>query len=103
MMGRINGESYLTRVSELLGRDMNRIKRAQSLRGEEREDRDLLVYLLWKRGAFTNEEVGDFFGMSYSAISHIVRRVRDEMAQSKKYQRRLKIVNSQINDPNFTF
>jgi len=47
MVGRIDGESYLTRASELLGRDMNRIKGAQRLRGEEREDRDLLVYLLW--------------------------------------------------------
>ena len=96
MVGRINGESYLTRASELLGRDMSRIKRAQRLRGEEREDRDLLVYLLWQRGAFTNEEIGEFFGVSYSAVSHIVRRVRDELAQNKRYQRRLEVVNSQF-------
>ena len=96
MVGRIDGESYLTRASALLGRDMNRFKQKQRVHGEERDDRDLLVYLLWKRGAFTNEEIGAFFGVGYSAVSHIVRRVRDELSQNKRYKIRLKLLNSQI-------
>lgn len=96
LVGGIDGESYLTRASALLGRDMNRFKQKQRVHGEERDDRDLLVYLLWQRGAFTNEEIGAFFGVGYSAVSHIVRRVRDELSKNKRYKIRLKLLNSQI-------
>jgi len=35
-------------------------------------ERDLLVYLIWKTCMLPNEEIGRLFGMSYSAISHIL-------------------------------
>jgi len=37
-----------------------------------KNDRDLLVYLVWKICRLPNEENGRLFGMTYSAISHIL-------------------------------
>ena len=53
-------------------------------RGNERkdifhDDRDLLVYLVWKICLLTNEEIGSLFGMRYSAISHILSSMRTRM------------------------
>jgi len=66
------------------------------LYGEEREDRDILVYLIWQRGAHTNEEIGGYFGVGYSAVSHIVRRVKNQLRQDKNYRRKMNTINSQI-------
>ncbi|MFH1488421.1 MAG: hypothetical protein ABII06_05915, partial [Pseudomonadota bacterium] len=96
MVGRIDAEGYLARASALLGRDLKRFRETGRLYGEEREDRDILVYLLWERGAFTNEEIGGFFGVSYSAVSHIVRRVKSQLREDKNCQRKRDFINSQI-------
>ena len=38
-------------------------------------NRDPLAYLIWKTGIMTNEKIGEFFDLSYSSISHIVKSV----------------------------
>jgi putative transposase len=96
MVGRIDAEAYLGQASGLLGRDLKRFRETGRLYGEEREDRDILVYLLWERGAFTNEEIGGIFGVSYSAVSHIVRRVKSQLREDKNYQKKQGLINSQI-------
>lgn len=96
IVGRIDAEACLERASALLGRDLARIRDAGRLYGEEKEDRDLLAYLLWERGAFTNEEIGRLLGVSYSAISHIVRRVKSRLSEDTKCRKRKDLVVSQI-------
>ena len=96
IMGRIDAEQYLIRASTLLGHDLNRFREMGRLYGEEREDRDLLMYFIWQRGGFTNDEVGGLFGVSYSAVSHIVKRVKSRLRGNKTWQKKLESVNSQI-------
>ncbi len=59
----------------LLGRKVKDDGPGQRIRGEKKEDRDLVVYALWEKGLFKNEEIGQVFGLSYSAVSHIVKDV----------------------------
>lgn len=96
MVGMIDADEYLMRASALLGRDLNRFREMGRLYGEEREDRDLLVYLLWEKRAFMNEEIGRFFEVSYSAVSHIVRRVKRQLQKDKNWKRKRDSLNSQI-------
>jgi putative transposase len=96
MVGRMDVEDYLRKASALLGRDLNRFREAGRLYGEEKEDRDILVYLLWQRGTFTNEEIGRFFGVGYSAVSHIVRRTKGRVRAEARYQKKRDNINSQI-------
>ncbi len=84
------------RTSAFLGRDLKRFKETKRLYGEEKEDRGILVYLLWERGSFTNDEIGGVFGVSYSAVSHIVRRVKSQLREDKKYRKKRGSINSQI-------
>ena len=39
------------------------------VRGEIKEDRDLVLYALWEKGVFGNKEIGQVFGLSYSAVA----------------------------------
>ena len=49
-----------------------------------KEDRDLLVYLVWKICILSNEETGRLFGMTYSAISHILGSMRTRMQKDSE-------------------
>jgi hypothetical protein len=49
----------------------------------ERDDRDLLVFSVWKTGILTNEKIGNLFGMTYSSISHIVKTVRVKIEEDR--------------------
>ena len=55
LVGRINAEEFLTRASALFGRNLQRFRETGRLYGEERQDRDSLMYYLWERRGFTNE------------------------------------------------
>jgi len=44
----------------------------------------------------TNEAIGKFFNMSYSAVSHCVKSFKDKMGKDKDLRRRFELVNSQF-------
>ena len=45
---------------------------AKKIVPDEKEKRDMLIYLLWKIGHLSNQEIGSFFGVTYSAVSKVV-------------------------------
>jgi chromosomal replication initiation ATPase DnaA len=80
---------------------LEKLKKAQRLYGKDKENRDLLVYLLWERGVHTNEGIGSLFGLTYSSVSHIVKRLKAQIRNSNKLKEKHKLLNSQykIFDP----
>ena len=84
-VGRVDVEVFLNSASRLLEFDLKRIREAGRLYGKEKEGRDLLIYLLWERGAFTNEEIGEFLGVTYPAVSHIARKVKCQLNKDRDY------------------
>jgi len=63
---------------------------AQRISKQKKEDRDLLVYLVRKNCVLTNEEIGHLFGMSYSAISHIISSMKTMLQQNPDLQNKYK-------------
>lgn len=59
--------------------DLDDIRHSRRIPKSKKEDRDLLVYLVWKTCILTNEETGRLFGMTYSAVSHILSSMRCKM------------------------
>jgi len=57
-----------------------------------KDDRDLMIYLIWKTCILTNEETGRFFGMTYSAVSHVLSSMRTRM----KKERDLRVKYNQL-------
>jgi len=85
----------LEQGAKLLDCDLEKLKKAQRLYGKDKENRDLLVCLLWERGVHTNEEIGSLFGLTYSSVSHIVKRLKAQIRDSKKLKEKHKLLNSQ--------
>lgn len=68
----------------------------QRARGKRKEDRDLVIYALWEKGLFRNEEIGQVFGLSYSAVSHILKEVRVRIKKDPRMGSKTKRINSQF-------
>lgn len=49
-----------------------------------------------REGVFRNEEIGKVFGLSYSALSHIVRDVKEQVKKDARVGSKAKRVNSQF-------
>ena len=48
-------------------------------------NRDLLIYLLWQLGQLTNQQIGEKFGLSYSAVSQRVSNFKGLLIKTKRY------------------
>ena len=83
------------RALGLLGREIGGYAPGHRTRGEVKEDRDLVLHALWEMGVFGNEELGRAFGVSYSAVSHIVRDVRDHIKGDPRITSKAESINSQ--------
>jgi putative transposase len=95
VLASIDTMELVRRSSALLGREVEEFKRGGRLRGEAKEDRDTVIYALWETGLFGHEEIGRLFGVSYSAISHIIADMKLKKTDSPVRNKLIK-VNSQF-------
>jgi len=59
-------------------------------------NRDLLIYLLWSTGWYSNQEIGNLFGLGYSSISRRVSIMKTMIAKDGKLKKRFTRLKSQI-------
>jgi hypothetical protein len=68
-----NTVSFLNKAAKILNCDIRRFRQSSRISSSDKEDRDIIVYALWKSGILTNEKIGELFGVTSSSISHSVR------------------------------
>lgn len=66
--------------------DLDVIRRSRRIPKSLEDDRDLLVYLVWKTCMLSNQETGRLFGMTYSVISHILSSFRTRIKKAPELQ-----------------
>lgn len=82
----IDPEKVLGKAAAILNCDLDYMRHSRRISGFIKDDRDLLVYLVWKICILSNEETGRLFGMTYSAISHILCSMRTRMQNDSYLQ-----------------
>ena len=92
----INLEDLLKKSAKLVQIDIDKCVQAKRLHGIDKHKRDLIVYFLWNKGLMTNEKLGHFFNMSYSAVSHCVKIFKEKMNKDKKVKHQFEKLNSQF-------
>ena len=60
--------------------------------------RDLLIFLAWRAGGQTNREIGERFGLTYSAVSRRVGIVRNGLKHDAELNDRLEQIERVIGD-----
>ena len=62
----------LSKASKVLQCDLERIKNSPRVSESDKTKRDILLYLLWQEGTYTNIQIGGLSGLTHSAVSRRV-------------------------------
>ena len=89
-------ETLLTKAAKLLGCDVQTFRRAKRLVGPDSLKRDILIYLLYQSGCWTNQQIGDMFNLTYSAVSRRVSILKKNMANDEVLYKELETYKSKI-------
>jgi hypothetical protein len=87
-------ETFLVKAERRLKCDVKDFVQAGRLSGADKDKRDLLLYFIWRAGHLTNEQIGNLFGISYSAVSHTVRSFKAKLKKDQKLQAKFSQFNS---------
>jgi len=68
----VNIETVLSKAAGILKCDMDLCRESPRITKSVKADRDLLIYIAWQLGVATNQEIGEKFGLTYSAVSQLV-------------------------------
>ncbi len=86
----------LEQVSEILECDIEEFKNTRRISQDNKLKRDIIIYLLWKTGAYTNKEIGVHLGLGYSAVSRCVSNCNELLNTSKTFKKGYNSVKSLI-------
>ena len=85
---------YLRSGAQIFGCDVDYFISAKRLSGADKDNRDLLLYGIWKTGQFKNEKIGGLFGLSYSGVSHAVKSAKLKLSKRRHLQAKFDRLNS---------
>jgi putative transposase len=86
----------LEKAARALGADLERFKNSGKVSGRDVLDRDLLLYLIWQQGHQTNQQIGDLFGLTYSAVSRRISMFKNLMLRDDQVKKKLDQIKSII-------
>lgn len=92
--GNLDIDTILTKAARSLQCDIERLKQLSRVTGSDKEKRDLLIYLLWKTGLFTNKRIADIFRLNYSSVSHSARVIKARLQNDPELKVKIKTLNS---------
>jgi REP element-mobilizing transposase RayT len=84
------------KAERILRCDVKHFLKLGRVSGAEKETRDLMIYLIWKTGVLTNDQIGQSFGLSYSAVSHAVKSLKARMSENRELTEKIHSLYSQF-------
>jgi putative transposase len=69
----------------------------EAKRGQEKEPRNVAIYLSRKHSGLSLEEIGkEFGGIKYSTVSNVVRRINNQQADSKQLSKMITLLKTRL-------
>ncbi|MCP4265081.1 MAG: hypothetical protein GY777_05820 [Candidatus Brocadiaceae bacterium] len=85
-----NPETILRKAAKVLKCDTNDFAKSPRISYEKKQNRDLLICFLWSTGWYSNQEIGNLFGIGYSSVSRRVSIMKANISKDDKINKRLK-------------
>ena len=92
----VNIESVLSKAAGALKFDLGICKETVRIPKTAKTDRDLLIYVLWQLGVMTNQQIGEKFGLTYSAVSQRARVIKGKLHNDKEIEKKYRKIKSII-------
>ena len=89
MAKEFDSEKLLNMAAKHLDCDLKRFKEMPRISSKEKENRDILIYLLWKTGRLANANIGNLFGVTCSSVSHSVRALSNRLKKDKELRHKI--------------
>jgi REP element-mobilizing transposase RayT len=89
-------EIALHEAAAVLGCSVENFRQSRRISEADRDNRDLLIYCLWNTGIFTNLEIGNLFGLTYSSISRRVDIVKEKIKKKRHLKKQIYQLKSLI-------
>jgi chromosomal replication initiation ATPase DnaA len=74
----------LSKAAGILKFDLDLCRKSVRIPQRAKADRDLLIYIGWQLGVSTNQQIGDKFGLTYSAVSQRVGVIKAKLNNDKE-------------------
>ncbi len=84
-----NPKTNLRKAAKGLRCNTNEYLQSSRISDANKLNRDLLIYLLWSKGWYNNQEIGDLFGLGYSSISRRVTIMKSVISKDDKINKRI--------------
>ena len=92
----VGSDELLRLGSDILDYDHENARKSKRISASEIEKRDFLIHYLRSTGRFTNRQVGQFFGLTYSSVSHRVRNLNSRSVSDKSLKRKYENFKSKM-------
>ena len=92
----IRPDDLLVKGCQVLKCDLEDFQNSRRISDTNLDKRDLLIYLLWEIGYFTNQQIGDIFKLTYSSVSRRVNKFRNRIKKENSLLKLYKATRSQI-------
>ena len=88
----------LEKAATVLGADLKRFKNSGKVSAQDVLNRDLLLYMVWQQGHQTNQQIGELFGLTYSAVSRRISLFKNRIRRDKiaRETRTVKVKNQDL-------
>jgi len=86
----------LGKASKILKCDLETIKNSPRVRESDKVNRDILLYLLWQEGKYTNLLIGNLLGLTHSAVSRRIAITKKKMALEQNFEKQVETIKSLI-------
>ena len=96
IVNQVSPEDMLHRGAAALNFDLEAAAAKKRIPAGEKDKRDLMIYLLWENGGLTNQEIGAYFGLTYSSVSRRVSGTGERLKQEKELRDIFMTLKSQI-------
>jgi REP element-mobilizing transposase RayT len=92
----VNIDTVLSKAAAILKFDLDFCRESTRISKSAKTDRDMLIYMIWQLGVVTNQEIGDKFGLTYSAVSQRVRVIKEMFSKDKQLEQKYRFIKSLI-------
>ena len=84
----VGAEATLTKLAQAIDCRIDHFRESLRISKADKMNRDLMLYLLRLSGLYTNQQIGELFGLSYSSVSRRAaltrKRIREDVTLQKK-------------------
>ncbi len=93
-----NPKILLQKTALTLGCDPEDFLHKTRIGASAKDNRDLLIYVLWNTGWYNNREIGDLFGLGFSSVSRRVSIIKSKISMESGIRKKAKTLNALIKE-----